>query len=465
MKRLPFSLLGALLFALSGQAAYAATLYVDNYFGDDTDNDRCRKTTPCFSIQHAINMGGRSARILVNPGYYNESLTISEDNVKIYSTAGPTVTSIAGVDSANDYDNIITVTGKNFVLGAKGKGFNISGGVDDSTPPIGPNGYTFVALSLNGENPKIEGNMIAAYDYPDFNNTDSAIWLNTAQKATVRYNQIIGWKFGIDRIDTSTRSTITISDNEISDIGSNCIYINSGPRSADKITRNKIFNCVNDRIVDGYTAAAVQLEYPEPGTTSRPKVTDNQITDNLRGIVVGSNVRPLIQQNSLINTFQDEDFPLYSGEGIVFYGNTQPTVKDNVFQNTYIAMETGDYNGENVSNAVVTGNNVLDAETIFYISQDDTSPFKQVRKNNFGNVIGDECVIHLSDDDYSGGPIQFKQNYWGLFSNSGVSGNEPDLSSPECAGTNTETVAGNGQLTFDKPTDKPFSIRFKDKIN
>ena len=65
-------------------AVLGAMLYVDT-FGEDAGNLTCSKVTPCATVSHALIQSGQNGIITVGPGIYEESLTVSNDNIRIRS--------------------------------------------------------------------------------------------------------------------------------------------------------------------------------------------------------------------------------------------------------------------------------------------------------------------------------------------------------------------------------------------
>lgn len=133
----------AFLLSIVVTQAHAATLYVDP---SGNDSAPCSQAAPCASIQEAIDKAANKDTILVAPGTYNESLQISKNKLKLYSTQnlGATITG-SGTPNA-----LINITGHGVKIGRDNQGFVLNANTRIGINADNPSGrYSFIGNEIN----------------------------------------------------------------------------------------------------------------------------------------------------------------------------------------------------------------------------------------------------------------------------------------------------------------------------
>ena len=425
------------IFSWAATPALSATHYVDSRHGSDLDPTTCKKTAPCLTIQKAIDVGGKRARILVAPGLYIESLVINEDSVTIQSLGGADVTTIFGLSSS---EALIESSGSRFTLGGKGKGFTLILPTPDSGAIDG--------LRLNGDRAKIESNIIIGGDFIPYNNTDDAINVQ-GSKTTIRYNDISGFDYGIwVRPGQGERSDITIDENQIARIGNPCIDIVAEPRSRDKVRKNSVFGCEDEN----GGAAAIRGDY-RSGQSARPDIRDNLIDGAETGIDM-ENASPTIQSNLI----------RFTDNGILLDDVSGARVRDNLIQfgnnafNPSIGIDVQSATGSSIS---ITGNDFHDIDIPLDLELTAVSRFSTISKNNFSTFLPDGCPVFVNDNT-SARALKFSGNFWAAHGLPGEDGPVVALAG-DCAGESLEFMINQGLVTFSRSSDTPLVSRYKDK--
>ncbi|MEM7220986.1 MAG: hypothetical protein AAF515_21680, partial [Pseudomonadota bacterium] len=171
--RFPFTAIALVALCSPSIGLAAGVAHVEKH---GNDNGACDRAAPCLTIQHAINLVGKSGRVLVGPGRYVETLNIEFDGLSLVSTRGRTTTQIditelpfSGQPTIGG--QIIRVNADGVTIGQKGRGFTLKHRLSES----GIVGY--------GDRLRVEDNLINLLD----GNFGIALF---GDNLTVRYNDI-----------------------------------------------------------------------------------------------------------------------------------------------------------------------------------------------------------------------------------------------------------------------------------
>ena len=433
------SLSAALLAATCG-VSQAATHYVDGIYGSDDDPTTCKKTAPCRTIQKAIDVGGSNSRILVAPGNYPENISVFADRVTIQSLSGRDTTTISGQAESPVQPPVIQVFGDRFTLGGKGRGFLVTTAFDTTDFQSG--------IIINGDRAKLEHNEINGFDDDDFTRTFEPLSI-IGERATVRYNDFANFGFSVffSAPFPGGRTNLQFRDNEISNIGFDCMVLDSGSSSRDSVRDNDIDGCS----FLGTKFIGLATLYTSPTPSARPDIRGNIIRNASTAIQV-QNARPSVRNN----------FVSQSVTGISLEATSGASVKDNHIVN-------GDNDLQNSvgvrhfaptgSKSTISGNNFYEIAESLALDVSNEAPYSTISRNNFSKTLDNTCVITF-DGFQPAATVKFSGNFWG-------SDGGPELDGPvnaiidSCLAGNFELAATSGGVTFTRSADLPLNSRYK----
>lgn len=423
-----------LSFLLMAPVAHSATLYV-NQAARTTGMD-CVKKEPCATIEDAMNAATKGSRVIVYPGWYQENVLISEDNIKLESLTGPRNTFIA-----YDGADIINVTGENAAIGKKGKGFGIWADPESST-------NSTIGVFFSSEKIKIEGNHFWGIDF-DYatDHASFAIQGSNANKATIKGNWMEGWLGGINWFSNGKAKNL-IQENEMYRMQGDCIFVDHFGGGSTKIVKNNLNAC---RDVEGgsRSGSASGITVNFFGTPGKATVADNVVQRTPVGYVLNGGVAVFQRNQHVI------------GRETFLLSNTDKSqVKDNLTQ----FVEQAVLLANDVTNATVSGN-FFNTNQILTHDRPDTSSIKAFTKNEIvrrASGPGELCAIYALSNDYSADPIELAGNHWGGFDGDGDG--EPNLSTdPACTGSTQDMAYQAGTILFPKPATTNVVPKFKDR--
>ena len=160
------------------------TRYVEKW-GSATNLPNCRRTTPCGSIQAAIDVSSLNDRVVVGPGLYRESLFGWVTGLRLESIAGRHGTTVVTNFST---DHGVNVSAPRTSIGKRGKGFTFIGANQPDRAGI--------HVDVHDEIPRIriEGNRMgtprstSSIANAIFDNFHGIFILNGGGKAQIRNN-------------------------------------------------------------------------------------------------------------------------------------------------------------------------------------------------------------------------------------------------------------------------------------
>ena len=419
---------------LCSAVLHAKSLYVDqnsSFIGPD-----CTKRNPCGSIIDALGVAANNDKIIVYPGWYSGSLSITQDRLKLESVTGARHTFIASDDAS-----IIEVSGNGVTIGRSGKGFGIWKEDEDSVT------NDTVGVSVTADKVKIEGNRIWLIDFVYGNGGSGAAIEVNGNQAIIKKNWIEASMEGIV-ISGDGRAKHQITENEMYRMQGDCIRVESNGGGKAKITKNSMSAC---RVVEGASrdgdSHGILVNFF--GTTGKATIADNTVERTPIGFSVSGGAH-LLQRNQ--HTIGRTAFILNDGD--------KPQIKDSATA----FVEQAVYMNQNVTNATVSGNYLYANEILFH-DRPDTSSLRSFTKNEvFRRTSGPgaQCAIAAASSDYSAEPINFSRNHWGAFAPA-LGSAAPDLAGDAaCAATNAQTAEAAGDITFNGVFTTP-PVKYKDR--
>lgn len=177
---------------------------------------------------------------------------------------------------------------------SRGKGIEITGGGKFLSPSWAGQNVTIVAQP---------GSTVVGLTLKNANTRGSAVWVE-AGSPTIANNTFVG--NNREGVFVSSTATPSIRDNLFNQNQGNGVSFTRD--SGGLLERNIIRD-------SGYGVAI--------GERANPKLTNNQIIQNLDGLVIVGNSRPTLRQNLIANNKRD---------GIVVAGDAQPILQENVLR-------------------------------------------------------------------------------------------------------------------------------------
>lgn len=415
-----------ILFTLGHSAAWSKTLYVEK---TGTDDGVCAKAAPCETIQHALDSATPNSRVIVGIGEFEGSITISQPGIKLVSVAGAHGTTIIA-DSADAID----IVGDKVSVGQKRKGFTLTGDFDGGD-----------GISVDGDRAKIENNILfnTMLDGSMESDTDDAISLDGGSRATIRFNQIRGFQYGIYQNTASTDiEKHLITDNRIegADGGSKAtIELDMNPGSKTRIDGNVI--------IDTSGEGGIYLTSDTTTLKSGIKVTNNIILNTDDDAIEIDYGNPLVQNNTIAGVFDSDS------AGVRIYDTIGAVVKKNLIRNVPVGLR---HEVDNYGPLDTTfSQNIVDDVSEYAIQlEDEDGTFKQIQQNNFTDIA---CPIEKQFSVAPAETIVTKKNFWGDPADT-ADGGIPDLS----CDTNANDALGT-DLEMN-PTLKPNAVKYKSPI-
>jgi hypothetical protein len=368
------------------------------------------------TIQAAVDASlafGTPVTILVNPGTYNENVTISRSDLTLSSTGGRAVTTINGQVSGPENATLTVGSGfDNVVIGGAGQGFTIVG-FDKGNP-----GIENAAVYLLGghDNITIQGNDVQAQG-------DLGLLSN----------------FGTSLTD------IVVDSN----IFSGQTFVGAAPASGDQFT---VANVARPLVFLGTNDATQQSTLP----VSNISFTNNQVTGDAGAGALGNQLVNIDAQNSLISN------NVISGTtGSSAFAIRARGADIDVTNNTLDHTTGGNSAGILVDNKGVPGtysNNVLNGGTQGELVLSMT-PGNDTANGNTGN---DVFIAEAGNDTYNGGgdtdTVSYADGLDGYTISTTRDGGgrvtsfntvtDSDLSSPSPANEGSDTLTGIERLVF-----------------
>ena len=263
MKKIKSSV-GILLMLGGVSTALAGTYNVAKWGSDSLDCGS--RSSPCLTIQQAIDNSDGNDKIVVFPGTYTENIIILNDGTKLESVGGRYATIIETADGTGNTD-IIVIFADKVQIGKKGKAFSLVGnGVGSGDGVI-----------AYGDNHKIEDNIVTAVDRGIYfqgekaqvrnniveNNNDYGITCFSCSGSNIADNLVQNNQYGID-ISGFTNG-VSLTNNIVSGNAGSGIYFSNISHS-NKIVANVAYENGDDGFYVGET----------DGST----ITDNIATNN-----------------------------------------------------------------------------------------------------------------------------------------------------------------------------------------
>jgi len=305
--------------ALLYGTAWAKTLYVEKWGSDGTG---CAKSTPCGSVQHAIDQSKKNDRIKVGPGIYTENLEINVsaidnqplDGLKLESTAGRFATII---EAASGSSSVIEILRSNVRVGGRGKGFTFRGAVSRFGLET-----TGSASNLRIEGNRSSGNSIGmvlngratVVDNIITDNTGEAISCAGCERSVIKNNRISNHSTGINafssdriRIERNVLSNNLLTAISIKSSTENAVVIynvieRSGTTGLEVLEANGAVVKGNILVENGSTAAHEGMEIVQNLKTRKPAISHNLMVGNGGSGAVFSNLeQPKIERNIAVN--------------------------------------------------------------------------------------------------------------------------------------------------------------------
>lgn len=362
-------------------AAHGKTLYVEKW---GANNDNCTKTTPCQTIQHAINRSSANGKIKVGPGMYEENLEINTnhvglllDGLKLESTTGRYSTIVHSVDP-----NLpaLTINQPKVQIGKKGKGFTFAG----------TTGTFDAAILVDVVNPagkvKIEGNRIGwPRKITDLPNDDYANYYGievtqVGYKIQIRNN--IFQNVWVSVIICRTCNQAIIKDNRIESSGEGLYLISSNKASVLK-------NLSSSNRFSGLRVAASSTSF--------------LFKDN----VVERNTEHGIRFESAKSANTQGNISAYNSEDGINISQSSEADATRLKNNLSIGNSDHGFRLFNLENAWIEGNTAM-ANTLDGIDLLGTAAIRSIKNNNTianGNcgLEGDSGITYATTRHYSVG--------------------------------------------------------------
>ncbi|MGI0487270.1 DUF1565 domain-containing protein [Pantanalinema rosaneae CENA516] len=262
-----------------GDPASATILYVDpqaERAGTGTEADPFRTITQALAVAKA------GSTVQLRPGTY------TSQSGETFPLILPTGVTLRGEPSS------------------RGRGIEISGGGKFLSPSWAGQNVTIVAK---------DGSTVSGLTLKNANTRGSAVWVE-AGSPTIANNTFID--NNREGVFVSTTATPIVRDNLFNQNQGNGVSFTRD--SGGLLERNIIRD-------SGYGVAI--------GERAKPELINNQVIQNLDGLVIVGNSRPTLRQNLIANNKRD---------GIVVAGDAQPMLQANVLR------ENGQFDVQNASN-------------------------------------------------------------------------------------------------------------------
>ncbi len=344
-----FALASLVFFVPVAKAASPPVIYVSTS-GSDSGGDGSA-ANPYATISHAVGVAPAGATVVVGPGTYAESVTISKLIVLTSQSADPSNTIINALGQPNGIVVYGPATAKTIIEGFTVENANNHGiFVQDSFKVIiennvvTHNGLNVIpglgedkAITLLGtSNSTIAGNKVLGNLYGGISVNDdgpiNAGWNSTAVPSA-----------GIPNGSPNPANGNSISGNLVAgNKPHHCSIVVSAYDQGEGTSYNVVSN--ND-VIDNTAGIIVAADTPNTVAIGNDVVSNTILNDGEAGVVLHSNAPGDVVTNNLVadNLFSNDGSGpqisaiLVGGEGPVPVQNT--TIRDNVFQVEYVGIQ------------------------------------------------------------------------------------------------------------------------------
>jgi parallel beta-helix repeat protein len=387
------------------------------------------------TIQAAVNASHPGNFIAVDPGTYQEQVTITSahNNIELESTC-PFGAVIEAPATLSGSGAIVDVSGAS---GVEIEGFTITG------PGSASSQLQAGVLIENGGSATVEYNHITKIHDATFGGAQEGIGVqvgglnsSTTGKAVINANLIDAYQKG-GIVVTNAGSNATIQDNFVRGVGATPLIAQNGIQISDGATGSIVDNFVTGNQYQSPTQpaqfAAAGILLDQPG--SNVNVQDNIVANNDAGIWAVDAVSATIRENLVFgstlfgialdvnttgstHTTVEENLVLAnSGDGIDVFGSSNNTIKCNI---------TADNGGNGIMlDGGATNNAINNNVSIFnkgngILVTDSTSSGNSITGNAFVGNTGTDAVDASQGSGTAGTANQWSRNLIGTKSPAGL---------------------------------------------